>query len=264
MSYYGEHRYAPAIPYLKQAAAAEPRNLELRLTLAHCYLWTHQLEATLGVYKEILQIDPDSAEADMIAGEALDEKGDNAGAVEQFRAAEKANPKEPEVHFGLAYLLWAQKRYEEAITEFQAELKNDPANNQARIYLGDTYMQMGRYPEAKEQLLIAEKSDPKMPLIHLDLGIVDQETNQREAALLELKETIALTPANVNAHFRLARIYQQTGQRELAKVEFDKAKNLNKEQDESLHQRIAEANARPSGKAATPQNPTGQNSAPQP
>jgi Flp pilus assembly protein TadD len=47
----------------------------------------------MAVYKEILALNADSAEADMLAGEALDEKGDDAGAIEQFRAAAKADPK---------------------------------------------------------------------------------------------------------------------------------------------------------------------------
>jgi len=145
MSHYGAHEYKAAIPYLKEAAAADQKNLPLRLSLAHCYLWTKQLDATMGVYKEILTIDPDSAEADMIAGEALDERGDGAGALQQFQAAVLANPKEPNVHFGLAYLLWTQKRYEEAIPEFNAELQNDPKNYQAMLFLGDTYVRAERY-----------------------------------------------------------------------------------------------------------------------
>jgi tetratricopeptide (TPR) repeat protein len=261
MSFYGEHKYAEAVPYLKQAAAQDKRNLQIRLTLAHCLLWTHQLEETLVVYKEILEINPNSAAADMIAGEALDEKGDNAGAVDQFRAAEKANPNEPQVHFGLAYLLWAQKRYEEAIPEFQAELKNDPGNSQARLYLGDTYMQLQQYDKARAELVLAERALPREPLAHLDLGIIAHETNHRAVALRELKQTVALAPNNVNAHFRLARIYQQMGERDLAKAEFEKTKTLNKNRDESLHERIAKANERPNA-AASPAGTTAPTSAP--
>lgn len=245
MSRYGAHDYAGAIPYLKEAAANDEKNLPLRLALAHSYLWTKQLDATMGVYKEILSIDPDSAEADMIAGEALDEKGDNAGAVAQFKAAAAANPKEPNVHFGLAYLLWAQKRYDEAIAEFKAELANDPKNSQAMIYLGDTYVQQNQFELARPVLEAAVETEERVPLIHLDLGIVYSEMGEREAALRELKKTVSLEPENVNAHFRLAKLYQAAGQRDEAKAEFARASSLNKKTDDSLHKRIADANARP-------------------
>ena len=111
MSHYGLAEYAAAAPYLKQAADSDPQSLPLRLALAHSYLWTKQFDKVLDVYHEILTIDPDSAEANMIAGEALDEMKDNAGATQMFRNAVKANPKEPNAHFGLGYLLWAQKIY---------------------------------------------------------------------------------------------------------------------------------------------------------
>ncbi len=188
MSWYGLHDYTSAIPYLKEAAAADSKNLPLRLALAHSYLWTKQMDATMDVYKEILLIDPNSAEADMIAGEALDGKGDNAGAVQQFRAAAQANPKEPNVHFGLAYLYWTQKRYDEAIPEFRAELANDPQNNQAMIYLGDTYVQQNDFDNAKATLEVANRYQTTDPLIHLDLGIVYMETGDKTNAIQEFNE----------------------------------------------------------------------------
>jgi tetratricopeptide (TPR) repeat protein len=250
MSHYGAREYGAAIPYLKEAAAADRNNLPLRLSLAHCYLWTKQLEATLGVYKEILAINPDSAEADMIAGEALDEKGDNAGAVQQFRAAVVANPKEPNVHFGLAYLLWAQKRYDEAIPEFKAELANDPENSQAMTYLGDTYVQQNQFEQARTVLEKALSYKPSVPLIHLDLGIVLMETGDKDGAIRELNKTVALEPDYVAAHFRLATLYRSMGKKDEAKVEFAKASSLNKKTDEGLYKRIADANARPDPKAS--------------
>ncbi len=245
MAHYGAHEYAAAIPYLKEAASKDQQNLPLRLTLAHCYLWTKQIEATLDVYKEILLINPDSAEADMIAGEALDEKGDNAGAVQQFRAAVQANPREPNVHFGLGYLYWTQKRYDEAIVEFKAELANDPSNNQTMVYLGDTYLQQSQYEMARQMLENAARYPSKEPLIPLDLGIVYIETGNNEAAIRELDKAIALDPNNVTAHFRLAKLYQSVGKKEEAKAEFAKSSSLNKQRDDDLHRRIAEGNARP-------------------
>jgi len=257
MAHYGAHQYDKAIPYLKQAASRDEKNLPLRLSLAHCYLWTRQFEATMGVYKEILLIDPDSAEADMIAGEALDEKGDKTGAEDQFRAAEKANPKEPNVHFGLAYLLWTEKRYDEAIPEFDAELANDPDNNLAMIYLGDTYVQTAQYDKSKGILEKALGYKTANPLIHLDLGIVYQETGDKEAAVRELKRTVELEPDNVDAHFHLARVYQTMGKKDEAKAEFAVSRSLNKKRDEGVHRQIEAANA-PGAKpdqAADPQLP---------
>ena len=63
----------------------------------------------------------------MLAGEAEDELGNRDGAIKQFRAAVKAEPRQPDVHFGLGYLLWIKRQYEEAANEPKAELANNPS-----------------------------------------------------------------------------------------------------------------------------------------
>ena len=142
LSHYGLQQYDAAISYLKQTTARDPQNLPFRLILAHSCLWSKQYQCVLDVYHQILQLNAESAEADMLAGEALDEMQDHAGAIEQFRAAVKANPREPNVHFGLGYLLWTQSQYEEAAQEFQAELANVPNNAQALAFLADSKMKL--------------------------------------------------------------------------------------------------------------------------
>jgi tetratricopeptide (TPR) repeat protein len=257
MAHYGAREWGPAIPYLKEAAAADQQNLPLRMTLAHCYLWTKQWDATMKVYKEILAINPDSAEADMIAGEALDGKGDDEGAILQFRAAGKANPKELNVHFLLAYLLWRRKQFDEAIAEFKAELANDPDNNQAMLYLGDIYVRLGQFGTAKEILEKAARLPIADPLIHLDLGIVYMETDDQNGAVRELKKAVEVEPDNVNAHFRLAKIYLSMGKKDEAKAEFAVAKTLTTKMNQDLFKKIKEANARPEagGQPVQPQTP---------
>jgi len=87
MCHYGLEQYAEAAPYLKEAVSRDPRNLELLLALAHSYLWSKQYQNVLDTYRAILLVDAESAEADMLAGEALDEMKDALGAIQQFRAA---------------------------------------------------------------------------------------------------------------------------------------------------------------------------------
>jgi tetratricopeptide (TPR) repeat protein len=253
MSYYALADYAHAAPYLKAAADQDSNNSTLLLALAHSYLWSKQFKSVLDVYHQILTIDPDSAEADMLAGEALDEMKDNAGATEMFRAAVKANPKEPNAHFGLGYLLLSQKKFPEAVSEFKAELANDPDHRQSLLYLADAYIQMNQLEPARPLLEKVIKQDPSIPLAHLDLGIVDSDQARNEEALRELLIAEKQMPDNINVHWRLAKLYRAMGKKEEAKLEFDKASSLNKAADEDLYKKIAEGNARgPQGQAAAP------------
>lgn len=255
MSHYGLAEYAEAVPFLKQAAAADQQNLPLRLALAHSCLWSKQFPCVMDVYHEILTLNSESAEADMLAGEALDEMKDNEGSTKMFRAAVAANPKEPNVHFGLGYLLWAQKIYPEAAREFNAELANDPQHVQSLVYLGDTEIQLNQPAAARPVLEEAVRLDPAQPLAHLDLGILLSDAGDNEGALRELTLAEKLNPNEVNVHWRLARLYRAMGRKDEARAEFDKASTLNKAADEDLYKKISNGHARPPDGEGTPEKP---------
>ncbi|MDR3777010.1 MAG: tetratricopeptide repeat protein [Terracidiphilus sp.] len=245
MAHYGLAEYAEAVPYLKSAADNDAKNLPLRLALAHSCLWSKQLQCVMDVYHEILTLDPESAEADMLAGEALDELKDNAGAIKMFREAVKANPKEPNAHFGLGYLLWTLKQYKEAASEFQAELVNDPDHVQAMLYLADTEIQTNQMDTARTRLEKAVKLAPEVGLGHLDLGIIYSEDGRNDEALRELTLAAKIIPDEVSVHWRLGRLYRTLGRKEEAKAEFDKASSLNKAVDEELYRKIDKGRDRP-------------------
>jgi tetratricopeptide (TPR) repeat protein len=238
MAHYGLQEYAAAVPYLKEATASDPQNLPFRLVLAHSCLQSKQFQCVLDVYHEILMLNAESAEADMLAGEALDEMNDHDGATQQFRAAVKANPQEPNVHFGLGYLLWTQGEYEEAAQEFQAELANVPNHIQALAYLADANMKMN-HPEVALPLIKKTIGiNPRIELAHLDLGILYVNAGRRDDALRELKVAAKLSPNDVNVHWRLARLYQAMGRKEEADAEFHKTSSLTKSASDSVFSKI--------------------------
>jgi len=255
LAHYGLGQYVAAVPYLKQATASDPRNLPFRLALAHSCLWTKQYQCVLDVYHEIVTLNAESAEADMLAGEALDEMKDKSGATEQFRAAVKADPKMPDVHFGLGYLLWGFLKFDEAAREFQAELDNNPAHAQALTYLADCDIQLGHPENASQLLEKAIQIDPKIELAHLDLGVLEIEAKRKDDALRELKAAERLNPTDQNVHWRLARFYKAAGRNEEAKIEFDKTRSLQKTADQSVFNQLHQAQEKgdPSQNTADPQ-----------
>jgi tetratricopeptide (TPR) repeat protein len=245
LAHYGLAQYGEATPFLQRAAADDPQNLPLRLALAHSCLWSRQFQCVMDAYHEILTLNSESAEADMLAGEALDEMKDNAGSTQMFRAAVKANPKEPNVHFGLGYLLWTQKIYPEAAEQFRAELANDPNHVQSMLYLADTVIQLNQPDEARPLLEKVVKMDNSQSLAHLDLGILYGDAGENDEALREFMLAAKLRPNDVNVHWRLGRLYRSLGKKEEAKAEFDKASSLNRAVDEDLFNKISNGHPRP-------------------
>jgi tetratricopeptide (TPR) repeat protein len=239
MCHYGLGQYAQAAVYLKQAAVREPQNLPLRLSLAHSCLWSKQYQCVLDTYHEILLLDAESAEADMLAGEALDELKNPSGAIEQFRAAVKADPQMPDVHFGLGYLLWTKRQYPEAEQELRAELDNNPNHAQSMTYLADAELHLGHPEAAVPWLQKAIQIDPGIELAHLDLGEIDADAGQHESALQQLETAAKLAPNDVDVHWRLGRLYKAMGNQQRAKAEFDKAKSITETADTALVNRMS-------------------------
>jgi len=252
MSHYGLGQFAEASRMLKEAGIKDPQNQTLLLTLAHSCLMSSEYSCVLDAYHQLVSLNAESAEVDMLVGEALDQMKDPEGAIREFRAAIRANPREPNVHFGLGYLLWTKAQYPEAAQEFQAEIKNDPRHVQAMLYLADAEIQMGEIDRAQARLEQIGKIKPDIPLQHLDLGIVYAESGRKEAAELELELAVKLAPENVNGHYRLARLYRSMGKTAEAKLEFDKASSLNKAEDERLLKIMSTV---PSNQRAKPEAP---------
>ena len=238
MAHYGLAEYAKAAPYLKSASDRDPTNLSLLLALAHSYLWSEQFSKVMDVYHQILALNAESAEADVLAGEALDEMKDSDGAIKMFRAAEAANPKEPDVHFGLGYLFWMRKQYPEALAEFQAEVDNNPDHAQSLVYLGDCYLQLNKPDDARAPLEKGLALNPSLGVADLDLGIIDSQAGRNDDALRELKKALVLMPNDVNAHWRLGRLFRTMGHTDEANAEFEAAKKLNQAADEDLYKKI--------------------------
>lgn len=236
MSHYGLGEYAAATPYLKHAAERDAQNLTLLLTLAHSCLLSNQYPCVLDAFHRIVALNAESAEADMLVGEALDEMHETIAATREFRAAVQANPKEPNVHFGLGYLLWTQSQYAEAAQQFQAEIDNDPEHLQAMRYLADSQIRMNRMDDARPLLEKLVKMPAASSMEHLDLGIVYAEQDRKQDALAQFQAAAKLAPTDVNVHWRMARLYRALGRNAEAKVEFDKANTLNKAADAHLLQ----------------------------
>lgn len=238
MSYFGSAQYAAAVPYLQNAVEKSPQNEELRGVLAQACLYARQFACTLQQFRQIVTVNPDSAQVHMLAGEAQDGLNNPDAAIAEFEAAEKVAPKEPNVHFGLGYLLWKQHKYDQAAQEFQLELDNDPGHAQAMAYLGDAEMRLQQPAAAQATLKKAVLMQGATRMAFVDLGIVLADAGRNEDAAADFERAIQMDPSQVDAHWRLARLYQAEGKRAEAHAEFAKAAALHQKQDQSLVQQM--------------------------
>lgn len=172
---------------------------------------------------------PDSAQMHQAMSHELLREHDNDGAIANLRAALKADPNLPGVHFELAEALHrssnsAQKA--EAEPEYRLALKQNPRDDKALTALGDVLADKGDHPEAiahyKQALgLQPENADAGIGLAH---ELV--ETGQIEAAVPLLQAVIKNDPSNVLAHYRLSVAYRRLHRPEDAKREVAEYEHL--------------------------------------
>lgn len=213
MAHYGMKDYLVAIPYLQRATERETQSIPLRMALAHSCMGSKQYQCVLNVHEQILALNGESAESDMLAGEALDQMGNSAAAEKALRAAVQINPKEPNVHFGLGYLFWKQNRWSEAAQEFQLELENDPHHAMSLIYLSDAWVQRGEFAKARPALEELATTDRSEPLVHRDLGIIYANAGRNDDAIRELGLAMKLDPDDAETHREIDKILQATGKK---------------------------------------------------
>jgi tetratricopeptide (TPR) repeat protein len=249
LAHYGMGEYAAAVPYLKQATAADPGNLPFRLSLAQSCLRTKQYQCVLDVYREILTLNAESAEADMLAGEAYDELKNDAGAIAEFQAAVKADPKMPDVQFGYGYLLWRVLKFDEAEKAFRSELANNPEHPLALAYLGDTEIRLHRSGEAVPYLEHAVRIQPSVAIAHVDLGVIYEGQGRKDDAVRELKTAETLSPDDPSIHWRLGRFYQSMDRKEEANAEFHKTRNMQQAKEQSLREQMQQVEAMPAAQS---------------
>jgi tetratricopeptide (TPR) repeat protein len=239
MSYYSMGRFAEAEKYLGAAAKSDSGNLELQRVLAQSCLWARDFQCAQEEFHSMLEKNPDSAQAHILFGEALDGLGRTEEAIAEFEAAAKLSPREPNVHFGLGYLHWRAKEYDAARQEFGIELQFDASNAQALAYLGDIAWKNNDPVAALSFFDRAGKVNDRIRIVSLDRGAIYMQQKRYRQARAALLHAVALDPAQTDAHYQLGRLYQAMGKPDEAQKELLTVRQLHKEADDSLAEKLA-------------------------
>jgi tetratricopeptide (TPR) repeat protein len=132
---------------------------------------------------------------------------DDAGAIDAFARAIRANPNDPAAHRQLANVLVQQDRADEALAEFVAVLLIDPADAAAHAGIGQIHLQAGR-----------------------DAAAVDA-----------LRRATDLTPANGETQYTLAVALERLGRTEEAALHFARAEEAQRQTEAERRRELSAA-----------------------
>ena len=217
-----------ALKALQGLSATDSLSAETAYWRARCYE-----KLATAAYLRLYQADPDSYRVHQLMGDLEAAKGDDAKAIEEYRAAIASKPSAPNLHYSLGHLLWKDLKVPEARVELEAELAMDPRHSGALNDLGNTYLFEHQPNKGLPYLERALAANPGNADIHRDLGTAYSELGDYRKA--EEHFRIAITNDHDGAvHYKLARVYQALGEKEKAAREFAISATLNRESHEKL------------------------------
>jgi tetratricopeptide (TPR) repeat protein len=129
------------------------------------------LQAAERIYKGILDIDPDHADALHLLGVVAFQSGDLDRAMQCICRAIKLNGTVAKFHCNLGNVFQAQRKLDEAVQSFRRALELDPQFAEAYLNLGSAFEAQGRIDEAVDAYRQALNLKPHQPEILTNLGL---------------------------------------------------------------------------------------------
>ena len=197
-------------------AAAPPAPIQERLerVKAELYSRTDRLDENVKELKQILALDPRSADAHMLLGIAYSTWGSKelkGEAIGEFRQALDLNPRLVEVRFFLAHLYLDLGRADRARDELDAALAQTPGNPEFLALLGEAERQLKNPQRAIAVTRQALQADSSFAPARFYLGMALLDAGERDAAITELEQVVRAGAPMPDAYLALGSAYLAVG-----------------------------------------------------
>jgi tetratricopeptide (TPR) repeat protein len=186
-----------------------------------------ELLRTLGADRaeKLQQLAPGSAEAHELLARSLEARGLLNDALDQYRAALRANPNQRGLHFLIGNVLWKKRDFENARPELEAELRLNPNHALANLRLGQVLLTQDQ-PSCLDYLRKAVAADDSSIEAHRSLGQAYRLTGDHEKALRQFRIVAERRPNDDEVHAQLAGEYRALGDAAQAKAEMEAHRRL--------------------------------------
>lgn len=159
----GAGQWEEAVRNLRKASELAPGNASTRLNLGTALFMTDDVRGALEQFEAALRIDPRLVKAHVGAGIVLQARGRDGEAIAAFRRAVELEPAHLEARLSLADALRRTGRLRESIPEYAAVIAVDPAMSQAAFGHAMALVRLGRWGDARARLEQATATYPDQP-----------------------------------------------------------------------------------------------------
>ena len=167
--------------------------------LALQYHQAGRLTDAEAIYRQILAVQPQHADALHLLGVIAQQAGHSEIAIQMIGQALAVNPHNPAAHTNLGCALRGQGRMEEAIAAFRQACRLAPNLPEAHENLGNTLKECGRYEEAVSAYLGLVQCSPTYAEGYHALGISCARLGQYDNAIAAYENVLRLKPDHAAA-----------------------------------------------------------------
>lgn len=180
----------------------------------------HAAEAQ-GIFARLLAQHRDSAELDVVLGQAYAQQGDYPSAIESLKRALELKPDVADAGATLGVIYLKQGKLPEAEKALRGEIAAHPGNLEAAHDLATVLDLENRSEEALPLLRGVLAKKPDFANARYLLGKILLGRGEAGPAAEQLETAARLAPEDANIHYQLGQAYQKLGRTEDAQKQFE-------------------------------------------
>ena len=199
----------------------------------------HHQSGRLGeaevLYRQVLQVQPDNADALHLLGVLAHQAGNHEAAIELINRAIAINPTVAVFHNNCGEAYRALGKLDEALVCYKKTLALDPGFVDAHNNLGVVYQAQGNLDDAIACYEKALALRPTYAKAHNNLGFAFQQRDRLNEALESYRLALRFDPTYAQAHHNMGCVYQQQNRMQEAMASYQKALALKPDYLETLN-----------------------------
>jgi protein O-GlcNAc transferase len=179
-----------------------------------------------GLYHEILQIEPEHADALHFSGLIAHQRGESKKAIVLMTRAIEKEPGRATYFLNLGQVFEAAEAFDQAIANYRQAVSLDPASEVAYQRLGDVLLKQGQLDQAAASYAQALTIQPDSPETINSLGSLLYEAGRLAQSVVCYQKAIVLNPGYAEAHNNLGVALKHLGQFDEALASCNRALQL--------------------------------------
>jgi tetratricopeptide (TPR) repeat protein len=193
------------------AIRSNPGDADLLADYADLLVEMDELQAAAGKFQHVLDLDPNSARANIMLGLLASQDDKPEKAIEFFRAALVIEEDYPGLHSHMGEAELRLGRHDRAIEHLTMALDEDPNDCLALLAMGNCLLELLRPAEAANYFLRALKIDADLVGVHHNLAVCRFLEGKFDEGIEHCVGCLRVDPNHVMAMHKLAIAYLHIG-----------------------------------------------------